>query len=72
MEKNENKEQDNTQHETPCSKATQNKNYTRTTALERSVAKTTGGFKAPLLSTYLYPGSDVILNIKLQKAIRYA
>ena len=48
LKKHEDKEQSKTQHEMLCSKnhkATQNKNYIRTTALERSVVSTTGGLK---------------------------
>ena len=53
------KEQGKTKHETPHSvnyRASKNKNNIGTTALERSVVYTTGGFKG--LSLYkLYPGS---------------
>ena len=52
------KEQGKTKHEAPRSvhRATQNNNNIGTTALERSVAYTTGGFKG--LSMYkLHPGS---------------
>ena len=53
------KEQGKTKHEAPRSvnyRATQNKNNIRTTALERLVVYTTGGFKG--LALYkLYPGS---------------
>ena len=53
------KEQGKTKHEAPRSvkyRATQNKNNIGTTALERSIVYTTGGFKG--LSLYkLHPGS---------------
>ena len=48
LEQHENKEQGESQHETPRikhHKAIQNKNNTRTTALERSVSQTTVGLK---------------------------
>ena len=58
-EKHIDKEQGKTKHEAPRSvnyRATQNKNNIGTTALERSVVYTTGGFKG--LSLYkLHPGS---------------
>ena len=44
-------------------RATQNKNNIETTALERSVVYTTGGFKG--LSLYKFTlGPDIILNTK--------
>ena len=60
------KEQSKTKHEAPRSvnyKATQNKNNIGTTALERSVVYTTGGFKG--LSLYKrHPG-----KLRLNKAL---
>ena len=57
-------------HESPCSKnrkATQNKNYIRTIALERSVAKTTGRLKVILQMADLHHWPDVILNTEIHK-----
>ena len=60
------KEQGKTKHEAPRSvnyRATQNKNNMGTTALERSVVYSTGGFKG--LSLYkLHLRPDIILNTK--------
>ena len=59
QKKHKDKEQGKTKHEAPRSvnyRGTQNKNNTETTALERSLVYTTGGFKG--LSLYkLHPGS---------------
>ena len=63
------KKQGKTKHEAPGSvnyRATQNKNNIGTTALERSVVYTTGGFKG--LSLYkLHPGSRYNSNTKIHK-----
>ena len=65
----ENKEQDNTQHETTREQKpyslTKHKNNTRTAISERSIALITVGFKVLVLSTSL--GPDVILNTELHK-----
>ena len=60
------KEQCKTKHEAPRSvnyKATQNENNIGTTALERSVVYTTGGFKAFHCTNFTL-GPDIILNTK--------
>ena len=60
------KEQDKTKHEAPHSvnyRATQNKDNFGTTALERSVVYTTGGFEAFHCTNFTL-GPDIILNTK--------
>ena len=61
------KEQGKTKHEAPRSvnyRATKNKNNIGTTALERTVVYTTGGFKgiSQLTITNFTLGPDIILN----------
>ena len=52
-------------------KATKSKTNTGTTALERSVEQTTGGFKALLQLTNFTLGPDATLNIeKHKKSVR--
>ena len=48
-------------------KTTKSKNNTRTTALERSVEKTTGGFKALLQLANFTLGPDATLNTEIHK-----
>ena len=67
------KEQGKTEHEAPRSvnyrkldRATQNRNNIGTTALERSVVNTTGGFKGPSLHK-LHTGSRYKSNFFSQK-----
>ena len=71
MTKNEGKEEGNTlKHEASRSinhKATQQKNNTGTTALERSVALTTGVLKIFLTVDKLHLSPDVFLNMKIHK-----
>ena len=67
------KEQGKTKHEAPRSvnyRATQNKNNSGTTALERSVVYTTGGGGGRLKAfhcTNFTLGADIILNTKIHK-----
>ena len=69
QKKHKDKEQGKTKHEAPRSvnyRATQNKNNIRTSALERSVVYTTGGFNS--VSLYkLTLGPDIIRNTKQKK-----
>ena len=48
-------------------KATKSKTYTWTTALERSVEQTTGGFKALLQLANFTLGPDATLNTEIHK-----
>ena len=50
-------------------KATKSKTNTGTTALERSVEQTTGGFKALLQLTNFTLGPDATLNTEIHKKI---
>ena len=49
-------------------KATKSKTNTGTTALERSVEQTTGGFKALLQLAYFTLGPDATLNTEIHKS----
>ena len=53
-------------------KATKSKTNTGTTAIERSVEQTTGGFKALLQLANFILGPDATLNTEIYKKIRFA